>query len=337
MYPQKHASLYIQPEHYDIVGRYLLEAMKQVLGESLTDEVHAAWLAAYLQLAGLMINREAELYMGAEGWTDWREFSILRKVKESEEITSFYLTPKDGKPLSSYLPGQYISIRTDVPALKYLQARQYSLSDAPSADHYRISVKREAGLDLEHPDAKTHPGYISNILHDIKKVGDEVQLSHPAGEFFLDTRDKKSETSPIALISAGIGLTPDLAILNTLVAENSTRKISWIHAARNSRVDAFGKHVRSIAEKHPNVHYVVFEKHVFHDEVEGSDYHFQGRLRLDELDKDRDLFIHDKGTEYYICGPEKFMADMEEGLLSYGIDEVRIKVELFGTRDIAKV
>ena len=224
-----------------------------------------------------------------------------------------------------------------MPALKYLQARQYSLSDAPSTDHYRISVKREAGLDLEHPDAKAHPGYTSNILHDFKEVGDVIQVSHPAGEFFLDPHAKEAETSPIVLISAGVGLTPDLSILNTLVAENSTRKISWVHAARNSRVDAFGKHLRSIAETHTNVHNVIFEKQVSNDEVEGKDYHFRGRLRLDELDKDRDLFIHDKSTEYYVCGPEKFMADMQKGLLSYGVDERRIKIELFGTRDIAKI
>ena len=107
---QKHASLYIRPEQYDIVGKYLLGAMKQVLGDALTDEIHTAWLAAYIQLASLMTKREAQLYESAEGWTDWRDFSISKKVKESEEITSFYLTPQDGKTLPSYLPGQYVSI-----------------------------------------------------------------------------------------------------------------------------------------------------------------------------------------------------------------------------------
>ena len=138
----KHASLYIRPEHYNIVGTYLLAAMKEILGDSLTQDIHDAWAAAYWQLANIMIAREADLYKSADGWADWREFKIDRKEKESDEITSFYLVPVDGKPLPKFKPGQYISVQTEVPDLSHLQARQYSLSEAPRSDYYRISVKR---------------------------------------------------------------------------------------------------------------------------------------------------------------------------------------------------
>lgn len=102
----KHASLYVQPEQYPIVGSHLLGALKEVLGDAFTPELHDAWAAAYQQLADILIKREAEIYAGAEGWTDWRDFRIARKVKETEAITSFYLEPVDGQPLPKYLPGQ---------------------------------------------------------------------------------------------------------------------------------------------------------------------------------------------------------------------------------------
>jgi nitric oxide dioxygenase len=117
------------------------------------------------------------------------------------------------------MPGQYISIRTSVPDLHYLQARQYSLSDKPTPDHYRITVKKEPALDIENPKAKSHPGYISNILHDEKNIGDLIQVSHPAGEFYLNTREETDTNAPIVLISAGVGLTPDLSILSTLLSK----------------------------------------------------------------------------------------------------------------------
>ncbi|MCJ1293563.1 hypothetical protein MMC34_005118 [Xylographa carneopallida] len=149
---QKHVSLYVKPEQYDIVGNCLLDAMKEVLGDALTPEIHTAWAVAYRQLADLMIGREAQLYKERDDWTDWRDCVIARKIQESEEVTSFYLEPrrKNGdrtRPLPSYHPGQFISIRTEVPQLKHLQPRQYSLSDAPRPEYYRVSVKREEGLD----------------------------------------------------------------------------------------------------------------------------------------------------------------------------------------------
>ncbi len=166
-------SLDITAEQYDIVGKYLLAAMKTVLGSALTLEIFKACEAAYKQLAFVMTKREGELYSEFDGWTSWRDFTIVRKVKESDEVTSFYLHSADGQPLPPLFPGQYVSIQTDVPDLKYMQARQYSLSDAPPPEHdyYRNSAKREKGLDLLHEDAPSHPGYMLNILHDHKEVG----------------------------------------------------------------------------------------------------------------------------------------------------------------------
>ena len=305
--------------------------MKKVLGDALTPSIQEAWAVAYQQLANLMIDREAKLLEEAGDWNSWREFRIIQKTRESSEITSFHLAPLDGKPLPSYLPGKYISIRASVPNIQYLQARQYSLSDAPNPDFYRISIKLEQALDLDDPNAVAHAGYISNILHNERSVGDLVEVSHPAGEFFLDTRPENSSDAPLVLISAGVGLTPEVSMLNALIAQDSKRKISWVYASRSSRVQAFGDQIKNIAITHDNVQSHVFIKEPDGNDVAYVDYQFAGRMSLDKLDADHDLFIHDSRTDYYICGTERFMADMMEYLEKQGVEGKRIRMEIFGT------
>ncbi|GFG17054.1 flavohemoprotein [Aspergillus udagawae] len=324
----KHASLYIKPDDYKIVGKFLLEAMGQVLGDALTPEILDAWATAYWQLADIMIGREAQLYEQAEGWTDFRDFVVAQKVPESSEITSFYLKPVDGKPLPAFRPGQYISVQTHVPELNYLQARQYSLSDMHRSDYYRISVKKEPGLNPTEPGAKAHPGYVSNILHDFINEGDTIKVSHPYGDFFLS--DAKA-TNPVVLISAGVGLTPMTSILNTLTSESPERKVSFIHGARNAQARAFKNHVTTLEKKLPNLKSTFFTSHPTEEDKEGEDYQYRGRVDLSKLDSSQDLFLDDATTEYYVCGPDTFMTDMLNVLKSKGVSADRVKLELFGT------
>jgi nitric oxide dioxygenase len=324
----KHASLHIPAEHYSVVGEYLLRAMGDVLGAALTPEILAAWGAAYWQLANLMIGREKQLYEEAGDWKDWREFQIADKVKESDVITSFYLRPVDGRRLPPFLPGQYISVMMDVPRINYTQSRQYSLSDAPNPEYYRISVKRDAGIDTTDANSVANPGYVSNVLHEDKQIGDIIKVSHPRGEFFHDA-DTQSD-KPIVLLSAGVGITPMISILNTASASRSSQPISFIHGSRNSSVRAFHSHVSKLAER-SNVRYSGFIKNpVIGDDGAGGSYRFQGRLDLEKLDREADLFVNNKRALYYICGPESFMAYVEAGLRDMGVEQDRIHKEAFG-------
>ncbi|TGO70503.1 hypothetical protein BELL_0716g00080 [Botrytis elliptica] len=324
---QKHASLFIRPEHYPIVGKYLLEAMGQVLGAALTPEILDAWTAAYNQLAQIMIDREAQLYREAGEWKEWRDFKIAKKVKESSIITSFYLEPVDG-PLPLFKPGQYISVQVHVPDFGYLQSRQYSLSDRPNEKYYRISVKREDAVVLPEVNTPVEAGVISNTLHDLKNEGDIVQVSPPQGEFFLDLQ--QNVDSPVVLISAGVGLTPMVSILNTLVERRSSRPISYIHAARSKEVDAFHAHVQEIASSQSNVNSWVFVKNLPADDYGHPVKDLAGRMDLSKV-KDDALHLDDSLTVYFICGPGGFMNDMSKTLQTFGVREDRIKLEVFGT------
>lgn len=326
----KHASLYIQPDDYKIVGKYLLEAMGQVLGDALTPEILDAWAAAYWQLAILFIGREGDIYKQSEGWTQWREFRVAQKVPESAEITSFYLKPVDEKLLPRFRPGQYISVQVHVPQLEYPQARQYSLSDMPRSDYYRISVKKETGLNTAKPEAKVNPGFVSNILHETVNEGDVVKVSHPCGDFYLSEQEPPH---PVVLIAAGVGLTPLTSMLNTLTESpaDSQRKIHFIHGARTSAVRAFKDQIKSRAEQLPNLQATFFTSSPSADEKQGVDYDVQGRIDLSKMDVNKDLFLDNAQTEFYICGPTAFMNEMANGLKERGVTSERVHTELFGT------
>lgn len=324
----KHASLYIQPDDYKIVGKYLLEAMGEVLGDALTPGIHDAWAAAYWQLANLLIGREGDIYKQSEGWTQWRDFRVASKVPESAEITSFYLKPVDEKPLPPFHPGQYISVQVHVPDLQYPQARQYSLSDMPRSDYYRISVKRETGLNLAQPEAKVNSGYVSNVLHQTVNEGEVVKVSHPCGDFFL----QEPASHPVVLIAAGVGLTPLTSMLNTLTSGPSaeSRKIHFIHGARTTTARAFKDQIKSRTQQLPNLKASFFTSSPSADEKQGVEFDYQGRIDLAQLDA-KDLFLEDAQTQYYVCGPSAFMSDMAESLKARGVTSECVHMELFGT------
>ncbi|KAB7705395.1 NO-inducible flavohemoprotein [Bacillus aerolatus] len=310
----KHRSLAIKPEHYPIVGEYLLKAIKEVLGEAATDDIIGAWAEAYGAIAQVFIDIETEMYKEAKeqegGWEDFKGFEVADKVEESSLITSFYLKPKDGVKLPSYLPGQYITIKLDIPGEKNIVNRQYSLSAAPGHDYYRISVKRESDNKPE--------GKASNYLHDHVNKGDKVELSAPAGDFYLDVEND----APVTLISGGVGITPMMSMLETLAANNSKRDIVFIHAARDEEAHAFKEHTKQLVGELENARaYTAYDKKK--DQQTMCDV--EGRISADFLKE-----VIASNSICYICGPVPFMGAVIGHLSKNGIPEDRIKFEFFG-------
>ena len=302
---QKHVSLQILPEHYPIVGSCLLRAIREVLGaEIATDAVIEAWGAAYGQLAQLLIGAEEEVYAATErapgGWRGGRIFRVADKVRESSEITSFHLQPADGGALLDFIPGQYIGLRLQLEGEEV--RRNYSLSQAPNGREYRISVKREPG------------GRVSNHLHDQVDVGDELELFAPAGEVTLSPSRK-----PLVLISAGVGITPLLAMLEAAVVDG--RPIHFIHCARDGQVQAFARRLDVLAAQHPQLRrYLCLEQ-------PGTEADAYGRLSRELLQR---WLPSGPDVDAYFLGPKPFMAQVRRDLLALGVPQAQVHYEFFG-------
>lgn len=122
----RHASVHLTPGMYNLVAKYLMEAIGEILAENgvaFNDPLKKAWEDGYWALSYIFIDREAQLYKSA-GWEGWKDFVVAKRVQESSDITSFYLKPADGQPLSLYKPGQYISIQLTIHELDRKQSRQ---------------------------------------------------------------------------------------------------------------------------------------------------------------------------------------------------------------------
>jgi nitric oxide dioxygenase len=304
----KHVSLRIRREHYPLVGASLLRAIRDVLGADVaTGAVIEAWGVAYQQLADILAGAEEDVYARVAsapgGWRDGRDFVVVAKIPESEEVTSFHLVPTDGGAVYAHAPGQYIGLRVQVGGQD--MRRNYSLSAAPDGRGYRISVKRHPG------------GAVSNHLHDHVHVGDTIELFPPSGHFVLEESDRA-----LVLISGGVGITPTLAMLQAALATD--RPIHFIHAARHGGAHAFRDTIDELASRHPNL-----TRYYCYESVREGDPapHATGFLDAELLGK---WLPHADALDAYYLGPKPFMQAMRRALRTLGVPDDRAKYEFFG-------
>lgn len=323
---QKHASLRIKAEHYPIVGENLLASIREVLGDAATDDIINAWAEAYGFLADILIGREAQIYKEqaetAGGWEDFKKFRVQKKIRESDNITSFYLIPSDGGPLPAYKPGQYITVRVPY-GNNSTTMRNYSLSDIPGQDYLRISVKRETG-----PKADTPRGYVSNMLHDQVDVGYEIELAPPSGEFFLDTSEKHRR--PLVLLAAGVGITPIITMLKSSLAHAPEREVVLVHGCLHEGVQAFRDTIDALAARHSNlkIHYRYSDPAPAGAARAGASHVSTGFVDADLIE----ALIPGRDADYYFCGPKPFMVNIYHQLLAWGIPASQVHFEFFGPR-----
>lgn len=309
----KHVSVGITPSHYPIVGRHLLGAIKDVLGEAATPELIAAWDEAYWLLAGELIAAEARLSERSHAALGMlRELIVADVDRETDHVVSYYLrTPEGGSP-GDFVPGQYVSVSVTLPD-GLVQRRQYSLSDAPGAPHWRITVKRE-DADVAKP-----AGQVSNWLHAHLKAGDRIMVSPPYGEF----TPRLDAAHPLVLLSAGVGITPMMSMLAELAAKGSRRDIVFAHAARNGSHMALRRHIAYAAKQLPHLRVVTFFETPQDTEREGADFTHAGRMDVAHLSLPAN-------ADYLLCGPVPFMQTQWRALRDAGVPAERLHREVFG-------
>lgn len=242
-------------------------------------------------------------------WAGFRPLRVVNKIRESSSVMSLVLEPIDECRLTAALPGQFVvlhlRVAPDVPALM----RSYSLSSEPGGRYYRISVKREPY------------GVASAYIDDHVEIGDVVDVSAPRGSFTLRPAD-----GPIVLLSAGVGVTPIMAILHALVAKASTQEVWWLYGARSGREHPFAQEVRDLLKVLPCSHSHINYSSPDRADRLGVNFDANGRLDIGVIQK---LEVP-RNADFYICGPSAFMGDLTTGLGAWGVAADRIHTELFG-------
>ncbi|ASK79216.1 nitric oxide dioxygenase [Paraphotobacterium marinum] len=311
---QKHTGFLITKEQYEIVGSQLIATIDELLSPG--QDVLNAWSEAYNLLAEIFINRENEIYKENQikqgGWSGKREFVVTEKLENTDLITSFTFKPSDGGLVANFKPGQYISIHLSSDLFEHNEIRQYSLSSSPKSDEYRISVKR----DLD--------GLVSNHLHKNINVGDKVLLTPPNGDFYLNAQSNE----PVTLISAGVGFTPMLSMLESLTSQSKT--INWLHATENSSTHAFKNHVNVLVNESKNIQNFTWYNDPLDTDIYDVDYDFIGLMDLNKIA----THLRDEKMQFYFCGPVGFMQKIAQQLLMMGITKDRIHYECFGPHKI---
>lgn len=266
--------------------------------------------------------QEAEAIIAADQERNvYLDYEIVDIIPESDLISSFHLCRVDGKSLASYEPGQFLPIRLALPGKPELAFRTYTVSDAPGADSYRLSIKREGGDAL-----------VSNFFHDQVQIGDHIQAMAPRGKFILN----QASDRPVVLISAGVGITPMIAMTNFIINEGARtrnfRRTYFIHGARNSQAHAFACHVRDLADEHDNLIVHTRYSAPTEDDRLAEIHDSEGHVDIALLKRLLPLDDYD----FYLCGPQAFMQSLYDGLIELGIRGERIHYESFGTATVLK-
>jgi Flavodoxin reductases (ferredoxin-NADPH reductases) family 1 len=242
----------------------------------------------------------------------FQKLTVTAIDQESADVISLTMQRAGGRALPAALPGQYVVLRLQPSKGSKPLFRSYSLSGAISAERYRISVKIEP------------QGVAGNYLRSGIRENDALDVSSPRGSFVLKSGDR-----PVVLLSGGIGATPVLAMLHALVVDRSTRKVLWIHTARDGQHHPFAGEVRSLVRALPNGRSYVCYTKPGHDEKMGEDFDAVGRLT-------RSVFENvgvSSEAEVYLCGPNRFMGDMTETLKEIGVARERTHFEIFGASE----
>lgn len=242
-------------------------------------------------------------------WTGFRPLRVADVHGESHNVRSLWLAAPDGTPLPRWLPGQSITLRLPSASGTADLIRNYSLSNRPGSDRYRISVKREPH------------GMASGHIHTRVDIGDLLDVAAPRGAFFLAGGD-----APVVLVSAGVGVTPMLSMLHALSGDDSGREIWWLQGVRNSQEHLFAEESMALLNRLPNSRFHFFYSRPAGADRHGVDHTVQGRLSPGALGH---LGLP-RNAHAYLCGPSTFMDALSSGLAAYGLDPARVHSEAFG-------
>jgi len=272
----------------------------------------------------IMAKNSSDSNNSGAPWSGYRKFRIIKKVKETDSVSSFYLAPNDQKPLPKFLPGQYLIFQLKIPGHSKPVNRCYSLSDSPThSGQYRVTVKR-VGPPRDNPDAP--PGLGSSFFHDSLNENSIVDVKTPGGHFHLDMK----KNTPVVLLAGGVGITPVLSMLNAIVSLGIKRETWFFLGIPNKNEHMMKEHLEAAAIENENVRLHVCYSRPGSSDVKGQDYHHQERVSVDLLKQ----LLPSNNYDFFICAPPAMVKALREDLGAWGVPKDKIHFEAFGSETV---
>lgn len=232
--------------------------------------------------------------------------SIDRLTKDAVKIT--FDVPDENKLDFSFLPGQYVNLNVELDGKEY--RRSYSICsgiDEPLA----IGVKEVEG------------GVVSTWLNQEAKVGDEIKVTFPMGNFTMSKLDGQ-----YVAFAAGSGITPVLSIAKFFSKAKDSNLILF-YGNKNDDSIMFYDELEALREENVDTRHILSRQ-----EKEGF---LHGRLTKDKINdlmkSELDLL---KSKGFYLCGPEELIVNASDALKTFGVPEEKIHYELFTTPTLMK-
>ncbi|KQR44691.1 hypothetical protein ASF82_14980 [Frigoribacterium sp. Leaf164] len=322
---QRHAAIGVTRDEHDVFERHLRDAFAAALGDDWSGVVVDAWLALWRQTRDELVAAVERTYRAAdlEPGEDWREALVTERRVEAEDVVALTLVSADSEALPTYRAGQFASIQVTLPD-GARQIRQYSLRGG-SDEQWRVSARVLGGV----PELGLPPGEVSNHLLRHVAVGDVVSVSPPIGSLTIDELDD----SPLVFVSAGIGCTPVLGMLDHLVRTDPRRQVTVLHFERTPERHAHRAELEALVAAMPagrlRVSYTQGSLSAVTALAEAS---LDGPgVYLDPIDLDTvDLTPQHR---VFLCGPVPFMAIARNALIAHGVPASRVHHFVFGPDD----
>ena len=295
----KHTSLGITEDQYQIVYKYLFEAIAEELADVITAEIAEAWTEVYWLMADALIKLEKGLYARQANDKMWTPWKVVEKNPAGIGCMTFVLEPADDTPATVAVPGQFVSVKVTL-ADGLRQVRQYSLSsDVESTTRRVLTTKLDDG------------GEVSPVLHYDVQVGDVLELSNPYGDVTLDDGD-----GPLVFATAGIGCTPSASALRLLAMQGSDREVIVLHAEKSLDAWALREQMTADVEKLDGANLQLW----LEEPTEGFN---AGFMTLQDVVLPADASV-------YVCGPLPFMKSIRSQAIDAGIPATKVHYEVFG-------
>lgn len=242
----------------------------------------------------------------------YHSLSIKNVQKETIESVSIeFEVPENLKEDFRFKAGQFLNLKADVNGEEI--RRSYSICTTPQSNQLKVVVKQIPN------------GKFSTFANNQLKPGDVIEVSKPAGNFFLTPMPDMIKS--YTLFAAGSGITPIISILKTILEEEQSGIVHLFYGNKKPELTIFKIELDELQKKYSDrlhVHYIF-------SQTKGINRFHTGRLEGRKLKKVFNKHALIENTDdIFMCGPQE-MTDNIKDLLhnKYGFNPESIHSELF--------